>query len=395
VLEVAGGGALCGILVLFGFTNEYQAFLYPGGMLLCALLSALLIVVTVHPGARLSRLLGVGPLRWVGKRSYGIYLWSYPVIVLTTPLNRSPGPARSVIDVVASLLIAALSWRYLEDPIRHGALGRIWARVRAQDLSLRHVRPVGWTVASLVVANGVVCVVGLSGLVAAPALDPATTITAILPSTVHHPPPTTTTAPFIGPTLPVPHNTSTPRPAPAGQGVTAIGDSIMIDAAPYLRQLLPGVVIDARVGQQLYQVQENVNKLRAEGAVGDRLILELGTNGAYSPGALVQLLRSLGPMRRIVLVNVHVARPWEQEVNQTIAAVAKTYPHVTVLDWYAIGYHHPGWFYPDGVHLNPEGARAYAALIVHALEAPPHGASKTTTHQSTLHRRRPAARDLS
>jgi hypothetical protein len=144
----------------------------------------------------------------------------------------------------------------------------------------------------------------------------------------------------------------------------------MIDAAPYLRQLLPGIEIDAIVGQQLYQVLAQAPRLRKEGVVGNRLILELGTNGGYSPTQLTTLLHELGPMRRIVLVNAHVDRPWEQEVNQTIATVAKSYPNVTVVDWYRLGYLHPSYFYPDGIHLNPVGARWFAGILAQAIRMP-------------------------
>lgn len=400
VLEIAGGAGLAGILVLFCATNEYESFLYPTGMLLCALFTAIVIVVTVHPGTRLGGILGVAPLRWIGERSYGIYLWSYPIIVLTTPLNRSPGPLRSVLDVAATLGLAALSWRYLEDPIRHGALGRLWPRLRAKHWSVRRLTPTTWVAGSLVFANVVVCAVGLAGLVASPSLDPASKVTAVLPVARHPRRPTSTTAVppatvITGPTLATPQGTAvastTTTTLPGGSGVTAIGDSIMIDATPYLRQLLPGIEIDAQVGQQLYQVQGQVPKLRTEGAVGDRLILELGTNGAYSPAQLVDLLRSLGPMRRIVLVNVRVDRPWEQEVNQTIATVAKTYPNVTVVDWHALGAAHPGYFYPDGIHLDPVGARYFASLLARAVEVPasppagshPQGPAKHVTAQGT------------
>ena len=98
--------------------------------------------------------------------------------------------------------------------------------------------------------------------------------------------------------------------------------------------MLPGIAIDAQVGQQLYQVQRSVAQLKAEGAVGDRLILELGTNGPYTVSQLEHLINSFGPLRRIVLVNTRVPRPWQDQVNETIAAVAETYPNATVVDWY-------------------------------------------------------------
>ena len=79
----------------------------------------------------------VEPLRWVGERSYAIYLWHYPVIVLTTPLNAPPSAFRAILQIAATLVIAALSWRYIEQPVRHGALGRQWERIRHHDWRCR------------------------------------------------------------------------------------------------------------------------------------------------------------------------------------------------------------------------------------------------------------------
>jgi lysophospholipase L1-like esterase len=85
---------------------------------------------------------------------------------------------------------------------------------------------------------------------------------------------------------------------------------------------------------------------------------------------LVGLLNSLGPMQRIVLVNTRVPQPWQQEVNGTIAAVAQNYPNAVVVDWYDASTTSPQFFYPDGVHLTPDGAKYYATLLVQALDAP-------------------------
>ena len=164
------------------------------------------------------------------------------------------------------------------------------------------------------------------------------------------------------------HGTRTRVPI-SGVGVTAIGDSIMIDAAPYLKQMLPDITIDAIVGQQIWQVQADVPKLKREGAIGNYLIIELGTNGGYTAQELLHLIASLGPMKKIVLVNALVPDPWESEVNSSIATVATTLHNVSVVNWYQIGQKHPNYFYPDHIHLNPVGAKFYAKLIVRALES--------------------------
>ena len=377
VLELAGTLAVVGIVVLFCTTTEYDAFLYRGGMVLCALLSAVLIAVTIHPGARFGQLLGVAPLSWIGKRSYGIYLWSYPVIVLTTPSGNSPGAFRSLFDIAVTFALAALSWHFVEEPIRHGALGELWRRARSWNPP--RLSALGWIVSSFATANVIVCIVGLSGLLAGPTADPQSSITAILPTGSNSGTPGTTQ-----PTGPGATTVSTTPSRPKGAGILAIGDSIMIDAAPYLRQLLPGIAIDAIEGQQLYQVQAAVAKLRQQGVIGDRLILELGTNGPYTPAALNNLIRSFGPMKKIVIVNSWVPRPWEQFVNQTIATVARQHPNVTVVDWFALGRVHPSDFYPDGIHLNPVGARYYAGLIATAIALPAKSPASSSPPETKL-----------
>jgi peptidoglycan/LPS O-acetylase OafA/YrhL len=354
LLDVVGGASLVGIVAMIVATNEYETFLYRGGMLLLALLAALLIGVTIHPASHLRAVLGWEPLRWVGERSYGIYLWHYPVIVLTTPLGASPNILRAAAQIAATFGLAILSWNYVEQPVRHGALGRQWERLKARDWSWPRLKPVGWLCVGAAVANAVFCCLGLFGVISASAADPASQIKSIVrvPRRVETPP----AAP----------GTST-LPPPAGQGVTAIGDSIMVDAAPYLQQSLPGIALDAQIGQQLYQVQNQVAQLKAEGAVGNRLILELGANGPYSTAQLSSLLDALGPMQRTVLVNARVPLPWQAEVNQTIATVAASRPNTVLVDWYDDSAPYPQYFYPDGVHLDPAGAKYYSSLLVQAL----------------------------
>ena len=214
-----------------------------------------------------------------------------------------------------------------------------------------------------VTVNTAVCLVGLCGLVSVPALAAAAHHRTVLPPAHHHEAAaTSTTAVPGGPT-------TTTAPPPPGQGVTAIGDSVLVDAATDLQHLLPGIVIDAKVGQQLYQVQATVPSLKANGDIGTRVVIELGTNGPYSAAQLTGLLNSLGPLKEVVLINTRVPRPWQTQVNTTIATVAKTYPHATLLNWYAASGANPQDFYTDGIHLNPGGSQYFATLIANALAA--------------------------
>ncbi len=118
-LDYVGLGGLIVICVLIWRTNQYSAFPYRGGMLLLSIATALVIMACVYPGSWLGRILGIRPVRWIGVRSYGIYLWHYPVIVLTTVgLQRRFDLPRATVQVTITIILAALSWRLVEEPIR-------------------------------------------------------------------------------------------------------------------------------------------------------------------------------------------------------------------------------------------------------------------------------------
>ena len=131
ILDAVGIVGLLTVFLLVRHTNQYSPFLYHGGIVLLSLGTVLLVASCAHPASRVGLALGWAPLRWIGVRSYGIYLWHEPIIVLTTPATaHTTNLLRAFLQVAATFVIAALSWRYVEEPVRHGALGRLWAQAR-------------------------------------------------------------------------------------------------------------------------------------------------------------------------------------------------------------------------------------------------------------------------
>src|SRR5215211_7372547 len=133
LLDVVGLAALGGLLFFCVWLDESRAFLFRGGFALVALTAAVVIMVLVHPNVHLTAgLLGRRPLRWVGLRSYGIYLWHWPVFMVTRPqldvsLNGLPLVA---LRLATTVVLADLSYRFVETPIRNGAFGRAWKALR-------------------------------------------------------------------------------------------------------------------------------------------------------------------------------------------------------------------------------------------------------------------------
>ncbi|HEX6538254.1 MAG TPA: acyltransferase family protein [Candidatus Dormibacteraeota bacterium] len=370
-LNSAGVAGLIVIAVLVVVTTEYQAFIYRGGLVLLSLATVAVIAALAHPASWLGRALGVSPLRWLGVRSYGVYLWHYPVIVMTTPLVDTTGPhiLRGLLQVGATVLIAALSWRFIEQPVRLHGFGVILAPLRTarwsvagQPVALYDAAAAGVLLIGAAFAGLVGVSLPVSGTAPAAQLTTADTSnqTASDSSSCILPAP-----------LPVALPPAPPAPPPSGAGVTAVGDSIMIDLSPFLTADLPGISVDGQVSRQMNDLQDLLGSMRSQGELGHQLIIELGTNGPFDESQLVGTLRSLGPMQRIVLVNAREPRPWESDVNSSLADTARQVPHTTVVDWYGASAGHPEYFFDDGVHPNPAGATVEAGLIAHALAPTP------------------------
>ncbi|GED64098.1 hypothetical protein MKX57_10365 [Lysinibacillus sp. FSL M8-0216] len=149
-------------------------------------------------------------------------------------------------------------------------------------------------------------------------------------------------------------------------GVTVIGDSVIVGVAPYLEELLPGILVDGKVGRQMIQGEETIKQLQTEGKLGGKIVIELGTNGPFTSNQLRNLLSLLSD-KQIYLINTRVPKEWEETVNNTISEVAPEFKNATIIDWYAASEGKENYFYQDGVHLKPEGAEFYASLILETI----------------------------
>lgn len=154
----------------------------------------------------------------------------------------------------------------------------------------------------------------------------------------------------------------------SGEGVTVIGDSVIIGVEPYLKEKLPEITVDGKVGRQMSQAQEVIDGLKTQGKLGDQIIIELGTNGPFKTKQLRSLLQSLSDKKRVLLITARVPKGWQDTVNKDIKEVAGEFSNAKVVDWYSDSEGKEDYFYKDGVHLKPEGGKYYASLLVAALQ---------------------------
>lgn len=160
-LDAAGLAALAGVLGMYLWLHAQHPLLYRGGLLLVDALTIVVIAATSHPATQVvPALLGWRPLRWIGERSYGLYLWHWPILLLGAPLvPPGSGWAGTVGLLVVTVLVAALSYRYLEHPIRIHGWGIVWQTCqRAWPPLLRRDRRIAVAAAAVIVLS----VVGLA-----------------------------------------------------------------------------------------------------------------------------------------------------------------------------------------------------------------------------------------
>jgi len=370
-------------------TTNGDVSVFRGGFLLVDVATLLVIASVVHPRSDAGTILGCRPLRWIGVRSYGLYLWHYPIFCITRPGLDVPlhGWPDLALRLILSFGAAELSFRCVETPIRAGAIGQYFARlrtargVRRQRVARRGiVVTVSVSLAVIGLGAGLALTQGeaarIPGASAANAHDKGNSVDAKTIAALRaHQHPRPTVAPRGG-TRPT-RTTRVPGHAPRkGGGTTvvtrpnallshpilAIGDSVMLGAEQSLRYYIPGIYIDAKVSRQFWDATAVLQVYKAQGLLPPTVIVHMGTNGAFSDAQFAQMMAVLGA-RTVFFINAHEPRTWETEVNERLAADVQKYPNAHLIDWHDDAGPHQNWFVNDGIHLTGAGAEAYALLV--------------------------------
>lgn len=178
--------------------------------------------------------------------------------------------------------------------------------------------------------------------------------------------------------IPVPEETKT-KSHPTLDHVACIGDSVMLGSAMDIHDVLPDCYIDAKVSRYVGAGLGIARQMDQMGVLGNTVVISLGTNGPLDgqyEGQTKGLLDYLGPDRHIFWVTVHCpATGWQDSNNAYLRKIAAEYPNVTLVDWQGEVTKHPEWLGGDDIHPNNEGTAAYAGLIHDAIAAKMGGAA--------------------
>jgi hypothetical protein len=415
--DAAGVAALAAVGWAMLRASEFSPGLFRGGFLLFAVAAAVAVVAVSRPGGFLAWFFGSKPGRWMGTRSYALYLWHWPVFVYTRPQLDVPltGAANLALRLALTAVLAEASYRLVERPLRSLGVRDRWLRRRARAAGIPAVAavpvagprpgsppavrvnsPLRRVLASLTMAAGIL--LGAAGVLSLgyafyqvrgqPAHAKSLTVSssslrpvpdarkaktpsapAASPAPAAASSPTATVSPTASapaPASPAPAPSPALLPLPDGHDVTAIGDSVMLGAVTDLDNALPGATVNAVEGRQASSAFTLIDGLVNSGHLGADVVLHIGTNGTIDPQALDSVLTLMGS-RRVTLLNLHVPRPWQDLNNATLAAAARAHPNVRLLDWNTAASAHPEWLWDDGIHLRPSGAAAYRDLILDAL----------------------------
>lgn len=354
-LDGAGIVAFALIVAMCVLVSGFSDFMYYGGLLLCSALTAVVIAVLVHPRSMFARAAAWKPFVWVGKRSYGMYLWHYPLILLLAELFRVKGTYPWWFDLLVIALVfavSAASYTFVENPIRHGAIGE-WVRgVRAGS-----IRPAAFFKdhAPQTAAIALVCAISVGGC----AFVPATYLVPeeLIQSTGDK----VDEAMLIASDLP---------PEFSGYSPLLIGDSVPGNAQTEFYSTFPNGFEDCVIGRFPGQAAEVLAGYIDQGVVGKVVVVAAFSNGVVEGGDLDAMLAAVGPDRQLYFMDTYNTDGFMEEQNDKLWEFADAHQNVHVIDWAGlVAPHADSWLYGDGTHMREGTYRIYFGQILDAVSA--------------------------
>ena len=335
-IDFVGVFGLLGLLASFLLIKESDPTSYRVAFPLLGIFGCAIIMSIVHPASRFAPILQHPAMVWIGERSYAIYLWHWIVFQLTRPAQDIEGTTWALYSfrILVVLALADISLRWVELPIRNGLLS-IWFRgmkYRTKEIQTRQKT-------SIVAIFLLLSILMVS--ISRNALNIANQNQKVVKDMFKE-----------------------NQIAAVSQisGLWVIGDSVILGIRNSLEDIAHIGLINARVGRQAPELLKVIRHDK-EKMQDSKTVLDLGNNNRLTIQEIEDIFNELKDQPLVIVVNTAVPRAWREQNNQLIAAAAKNYSNIRIVDWAQKSVNHPEYFAPDGVHLIPAGIAAYVSAI--------------------------------
>ena len=374
---VLGSVSFAVLLVMTIAINGSSNFWYRGGQFVGTILTVLVIYTVSGRKTWLSRFLSNPVLKWIGDRSYSIYLWHYPIILLISKGIKASWWI-TLIEIVLSVVLAELSYRFIETPIRHGIIGEYLNILRSRPKSRQEKkRQVQVARRSLKVMAGtfVLTVSLILCMIFVPkknALDTLQKRESKAKETGKMTEEQLAKQKANGSESEDTICTTdlTDDEILEGLNLLLIGDSIAVDVTDDFYEMFPNSVSDTKIGRitslgkQVLDSYIDEKKWEGEGVIFASL-----SNSPIN-GELEAIREKIGKDMPLFLTTVRIPHDtFEEESNSKIKKFVEENDHTYLIDWYAASEGHDEYFDADDTHLLSAGAKAYAKCIKEAVLA--------------------------
>ena len=342
VIDAIGVIGLLGLITAFLFIDESNASLYRIAFPLAGIFGCLVIISLVHPASRFAPLISSAPFRWIGQRSYGIYIWHWVIFQVTRPSVDLTGQswALYLARVLLVLALADISLRWVEIPFRQGMVQN-WFRgmkYRSAKVKLRQ---------QLSIVISIIAVLAVTSSISVQAINKADQIAQ---TQVTQPEDEAASQEDLGSTT----------------GLWVTGDSVILGIRSKLESKEHISLINARVGRQAPELLA-VMRVDQSSVPSSPVVFNLGNNNALNEQTVRDIFEVVKNQPQVIVVNTSVPRAWKDANNAIISKVASGYPNVRLVDWDRVSKDRPELFAPDGVHLSPTGSDVYVDLVLTVL----------------------------
>ena len=361
------------LITVMVYTSEYNTWLYRGGFLLVAILGLIVIISSGKQHTLMSKLLSFKPVVFIGKISYSLYLWHFPILVLTTPVSEigNPNIIFVILRVILTFVLATASYVFVETPIRKlgfkNYINVIFKKLKKRPRKSRKVY------AGIVGLVSILFLMGIFGK-SVPFIS-----TAFVKEME-----TNKETQFVNNGNNKDNNQEKSSDSNKDNkdnkedknnsdkkysSVLVMGDSLTVDIGEKFQELYPGAVIDGKIGRQLYVAVEEAKSYSKYNNENSAIIFQLGTNGPFTESQIEELVKQFDKAD-IYFVNIKVPRAWEKTVNAALKETQEKHSNVKIIDWYSVANSTKDLFEPDRVHLNQTGIAEMVTLIEKNLKHP-------------------------